>query len=139
EDLNNLRAKVRYTARGSVAEIARVVHLKALRQGNAVITGEGQYIQPAGLSMNGTLHATGVEYRDASLRLTDVSAQSSIALNARGISASHLELSGNYVKGNKREHVDGRIADLALRHQDLEAKGVALALLNGTFHGDAQV
>ena len=139
EDLNKPRAAFKYTAHASLADVARVLRLRELRQGAAVINGTGSWAPEAGLSLNGALHATGVEYRDSSVHLAGFRAEGSFSLEPKGIDVSRLAISGDYIQGKRREKVEGQIADLALRGHDIELRGVAVALLNGSFRGDVRV
>src|SRR5262249_5524385 len=138
-DVAKSSAAFRYTARTTLPEIARIFRVRELRQGAAVVAGTGAWTSADGLSLKGSLHATGVEDRDASLRLAGFRAEGAVAVDAKGVSADRLKLSGDFVHDEKRERIEGQIAEVALRHKDLELRDVALALLSGTFHGNAHV
>lgn len=139
EDLNNLHASFQFTARTQLTDIARIFRVKELRHGAAVVSGMARIEPGAGLSLDGTLHATDVEYRDATIRLAGFRAQGAVGIHNKIIDAKRLLLSGDFVRGDKRERLDGRIADLKLVRKDFDLHGVALALLGGDFHGDVQV
>jgi translocation and assembly module TamB len=139
EDLLNIHASFQFTARTRLTDIARIFRMKELRQGAAVVTGTARIVPGVGLSIDGALHATDVEYRDATVRLTGFRAQGTVGLHNKIVSATHLLLSGDFVRGTKRERLDGRIADLKLLRKDLDLHGVALALLSGDFKGDVTV
>jgi translocation and assembly module TamB len=139
EDLNRAHAAFRYTAHSSLSDIARIFRVKEIRGGTATVTGTGQFSSPAGLTLEGALHAAGVEYRDATIRVTGARAQGSVALNAKGVTANRLEISGELTRENRHEHIDGRIASLTLHRKDLDLHGVALALWDGHFAGEVQI
>ncbi len=139
EDLLHVRASFQFTARTRLTDIARIFRVKELRQGSAVVTGTARIEPGAGLSIDGTLHATDAEYRDATVRLAGFRAQGSVSLHNSVVTAAHLLLSGDFVRGAKRERIDGRIADLKLVRKDLDLHGVAVALLSGDFKGDVAV
>jgi translocation and assembly module TamB len=138
-DLTKPHATFRYTARTSLGEIARIFRVRELRQGAAVVSGTGGWNPGDGLSLKGSLHATGVEYRDSTVRLAGFRAEGAVSVGDKGVTAQHLALSGDYVRGDKRERIEGQIAEVTLRRKDLDARGVALALLGGTFGGNAEV
>ncbi|MDE3165607.1 MAG: translocation/assembly module TamB domain-containing protein, partial [Acidobacteriota bacterium] len=50
-----------------------------------------------------------------------------------------LRLSGYYVRGPRREAVEGRIARIEVRRRDLDVNGIAVTALGGAFTGEAQV
>jgi translocation and assembly module TamB len=139
DNLTDIHATFQYTARAQLTDIGRIFRVKELRQGAAVVTGIARIQQPEGLSLDGTLHATDVEYRDATVRLAGFRAQGAVGLHNKVISATRLDLSGDFVRGAKRERIEGRIADLKLLRKDLDLHGVALALLAGDFRGTVQV
>jgi translocation and assembly module TamB len=139
EDLNNVRASFQFTARTHLTDIARIFRVKELRHGAAIVTGTARIGRGAGLSIDGTLHATDAEYRDATVRLTGFRAQAKVGLHDKVVSATQLNLSGDLIRGAQRVRIDGRIADLKLVRKDLDLRGVALALLNGDFRGNIQV
>jgi len=139
ENLLSLRGSFQFTARTRLTDVARIFRLKELRQGSAVVTGAARIEPGTGLSIDGTLHATDVEYRDATVRLAGFRAQGSVALRESVVTAAHLLLSGDFVRGTKRERIDGRIAGLKLVRKDLDLHQVAIALLSGDFKGDVTV
>jgi translocation and assembly module TamB len=139
EDLSNVHASFRFSARAGLTDIARIFRVKELRGGAAVVTGTAR-LEPGGdLSIDGTLHAVDAEYRDATVRFTGFRAQGKVALHDKVVSATDLHLSGDFVRGGKRERIEGRIAGLRLLRKDLDLRGVAVALLGGDYRGDLQV
>ena len=138
-DLANPRANFQYTARTALVDIARIFRVRELRQGAAVVNGNGTWTPAAGLSLEGKLHATGVEYRDSTVRLAGFRAEGAVSASVKGVGASRLAISGDYVHGARRERVEGQIGEVKLLNKNLDLSGVALALLSGTFRGDAHV
>ena len=129
----------RYDARVSIAEVARIVRVKELQHGVAQVTGEATWTAAAGVALTGKLHAVGVEYRDAFLRLAGFRADGSVTAGAKGIDATALRLSGDWVNGDRRTLVEGHMATVALRGKNLDLGGVALDTLGGSFLGDANL
>jgi len=139
EDLTSPRAAFRYDAKVSVPEVMRIVHVKELPHGVAQVSGSATWTAAAGLSLIGKLHAVGVEYRDAFLRLASFRADGSVAAGAHGVDASALRISGDYVNGDQRTPVEGNIASFALRGKNIDLGGVALSSLGGSFLGEASL
>jgi translocation and assembly module TamB len=139
EDLKNVHAAFQFTARAQLTDIARIFRVRELRGGSAIVTGTARIEPGAGLSVDGILHTTDTEYRDRTIRLTGFRVQGNVRLHDKIVSAANLHLSGDFVSGNKRERIEGRIADLKLVTKDLDLHGVAVAVLNGEFRGDVRV
>jgi translocation and assembly module TamB len=139
EDLRNPHAIFRVTARARMTDIARIFRVKELRGGDGVVTGTARFREGEGITLDGTLHATGVEYRDSTIRLTGIRALGAVALGPAGVKAEHLDFSGDFVRGAKSERIEGRLANLMIFRKNLDIHGVALALLSGSFRGDVQV
>jgi translocation and assembly module TamB len=139
EDLNAPHARLQYTARASVTDIARIFRVPELRGGAGVVTGVATWTPAAGIVIAGRIHATGVEYRDASVRLDGIRAEGDLEVGGKGVDVRALRISGFYVRGAKRELVEGGIRSVELRGRDLDIRGVAMALLGGSFNGDVQL
>jgi translocation and assembly module TamB len=139
EDLTAPRARFQYQARAGLTDIGRIFRVKELRRGRAQVNGSGQWSPAAGLTLTGDLHATDVEYRDSTIRLTGFRAQGPVSVGPDGVAATRLALSGNYVRGQRSERIEGHIGDFRLRNKDVEMRGVALSLLSGSFRGDVHV
>jgi len=139
DDLVAPHAGFQYTARASLTDIRRIFRVPELRQGSGVVTGRGVWDPASGVSIAGTLHAAGVEYRDSTIRLAGFRAEGAVSVNSQGVDADNLAISGNYVHDRRSERIDGRIGRVALRHKDLDLRQIALTLLSGSFRGDATV
>jgi translocation and assembly module TamB len=139
EDLNNVRATFQFTARTRLTDVARIFRVRELRRGAAVVTGTARINRGTGLSIDGTLHATDAEYREATVRLAGFRAQATVGLHDQVVTATRVQLSGDLVRGAQRVRIDGRIADLKVIRKDVDLRGVALAFLNGDFRGNVQV
>ena len=92
------------------------------------------------ISATGNLHAYGVDYRDSTIRLRGGRARRSVEAERR--TASKSTARGFPAPTSLRMDempIGGRIATVALHGRVLELRGVALAALGGTFHGDARL
>lgn len=94
ENLAAPEAKVQFEARLPAAEAGRLARVPELRSGSVEVAGSAAWSQAAGAWMEGRLHATGLNYRDASVALRDFRLDGGIRADARGIQASGLRLAG---------------------------------------------
>ncbi len=139
EDLAAPHARLQYQARVALADIARIFRAPQLRNGKALVNGSGEWTPAAGLALTGTLHASGVEYRDDVLRLVDFRGDGAVSASVKGVYAAGLRLAGFYAVGARREAVQGQVGSFGLRNKDIEIGGVALGLLSGSFRGRASL
>ncbi|HEY1492979.1 MAG TPA: translocation/assembly module TamB domain-containing protein [Candidatus Solibacter sp.] len=133
------RGSFRYEARAALTDIARIFRVPELRAGRALVGGTAQWTPAAPFTINGNVHATGVEYRDRNVRLVDFRADGAATFGPPGVDASGLRIAGFYARDKHREPVEGKIAKFTLRKKDIDLDGVALTLLTGSFRGDARV
>jgi translocation and assembly module TamB len=137
EDLAAPHARFRYQARAALTDIARIFRAPQLRAGIGLVGGTGEWTPAAGLALSGTLHASGVEYRDDVLRLVDFRGDGAVSAGVKGVFAEGLRLSGFYARGQRREAVQGEVGRFALRGKDIEIGGVGLSVMGGSFRGQA--
>uniref|UniRef100_Q02B21 Translocation and assembly module TamB C-terminal domain-containing protein n=1 Tax=Solibacter usitatus (strain Ellin6076) TaxID=234267 RepID=Q02B21_SOLUE len=133
------RGSFRYEARAALTDIARIFRIPELRAGRAMVGGTAQWTPAAPFTINGNVHATGVEYRDRNVRLVDFRADGAAAFGPPGVDASGLRIAGFYARDKHREPVEGKIAKFTLRKKDIDLDGVALTLLAGSFRGEAKL
>ena len=129
EDLNAPRAHIQYRASVALTDVARIVRVPQLRNGRALVDGTGEWTPASGVALSGKLHATGVEYRDNTLRLVDFRGDGAVSASAKGVTAEGLRISGFYARGAKREAVQGQVGSFSLRDKDIEdrRRGVEFA------------
>jgi translocation and assembly module TamB len=139
EDLAAPHARFQYQARVALTDIARIFRAPQLRAGIGVVGGTGEWTPAAGLAIAGTLHSTGVEYRDDVMRLVDFRGDGTASASTKGVFADGLRLSGFYAVGARREAVQGVVGSFGLRGKEIEIGGVALTLMGGSFRGQAQL
>src|ERR1035438_124257 len=139
EDLAAPHARFQYQAHAALQDSARIFRAPQLRAGVGLVGGTGEWTPASGLALAGTLHASGVEYRDDVMRLVDFRSDGAVSASVKGVFASALRLSGFYAVDARREAVQGQVGSFALRGKDIEIGGVALTLMGGTFLGQAHL
>ncbi len=139
EDLAAPHAHFQFQAHAALTDIARIFRAPQLRAGVGLVGGTGDWTPANGLALAGTLHSTGVEYRDDVMRLVDFRSDGAVSASTRGVFGTGLRLSGFYAVDARREAVQGRVGSFALRGKDIEIGGVALTLMGGTFLGQAHL
>jgi translocation and assembly module TamB len=139
EDLAAPHARFQYQAHVALADIARIFRAPQLRAGVGLVSGTGEWTPASGLALAGTLHSSGVEYRDNVLRLVDFRSDGTVSASTKGVYAKGLRLSGFYAVGARREAVQGQVGSFALRGRDIEIGGVGLSVMGGSFRGQAQL
>ncbi|MGD0498761.1 MAG: translocation/assembly module TamB domain-containing protein [Bryobacteraceae bacterium] len=137
EDLASPRAAFRYQARVSQADVARFLRTKLLESGAVQSSGTAVWTGGANFTVKGRLNAYNLEYRDSSVRLAGFRADGALSASPSGIDVAGLRLSGEYALPGNRIPVDAQIAAALVRGSDIDFHGVALALLGGSFQGDA--
>ncbi len=143
ENLAAPEARFGFDARMEASEAGRLAKIPGLRGGALQMTGMASWSRPGGAAVTGRLHATGLGYRDASVRLGNFRLDGRLAANARGVELQALRLAGVYAGGpasaSAQLPVEGQIARTSLAGRDLALEGIALAVLGGSFRGTAQL
>src|ERR1039458_7982697 len=139
EDLAAPHAHFQFHAHAALTDIARIFRAPQLRAGVGLVDGTGEWTPANGLALAGTMHSSGVEYRDDVMRLVDFRADGAASASTKGVFGTGLRLSGFYAVDARREAVQGRVGSFALRNRDIEIGGVALTLMGGSFLGQAHL
>jgi translocation and assembly module TamB len=137
EDLASPRASLRYAARVSQADVAQFLQTKLLESGTVQSTGRVVWAGGASFTVIGRLNAYNLEYRDSSIRLAGFRADGALLASPSGLDVTGLRLSGDYVLPGNRIPVDAQIARASVRGADIDFRGLGLALLGGSFQGEA--
>jgi len=139
ENLAAPRAAFRYDARMGVADGARFLGIQGL-SGLALVRGSARWTGPNGFSMEGDLHATGLEYRTDSVRLEGFRIDGRLSADAQAARLRAVRIAGDVNRLFPRSlALDGSIGEAALRGDDLELHDMALGVLGGTFHGEGRL
>jgi translocation and assembly module TamB len=136
EDIASPHGSFRYDARVTTAEAARILRTRLLDRGTVQSAGTLVWRGGSDFSLQGSLHAVGLEYHDAHVRLRNFQADGTVAANSAGVDTRRLRLSGHVIAGGRDLPVSGEVETATLRGNDIAARGVALALVGGTFRGE---
>jgi translocation and assembly module TamB len=139
EDLANPHANFEYVARASLADIAHIFRVLELRRGSSIASGTGSWSPTNGIALRATAHATGMEYRDNTVQLSGMRADTAVDVGDGIVNARSARFSGFYVRGEKREPAEGRVQHVQIRKHDIDLRGIAVTVLGGTFTGEARV
>jgi translocation and assembly module TamB len=139
DDLAAPHARFQFQAHAVLADIARIFRAPQLRAGVGLVDGTGEWTPASGLALAGTLHSSGVEYRDDVIRLVDFRSDGAVSASTKGVFGTGLRISGFYAVDARREAVQGKVGSFALRNRDIEIGGVALTLMGGSFLGQAHL
>lgn len=137
EDLAAPHGAFRYHALVGNSDAARLLRTKLLERGTAQSSGTVTWRGGSDFSLAGSMHAYGLEYRDAHVRLRNFEADGALNASAAGVDVRGLRFSGHVAAGKADVPIQGGVAQAALRRSDLSARGIGLALLGGSFRGDA--
>ncbi len=139
QSLTAPRAAFRYDARVQQADVARFLKTKLLESGTVESAGDLTWTGPGEFSLNGNLHAYGMEYRDAYVRLRQFKAEGAISARTSGIDVTGLRASGVYVPASGRVPVDLWVETTAVRGVNIDFRGLAVSAAGGLFQGSARL
>jgi translocation and assembly module TamB len=130
---------VRYEARGTMADAARMFRTKLLESGSLQASGNASWSSVAGYSVNGTFHGTNLSYRDSKVRLIGFKADGALAARDKQVQFSGVRFSGVSEFAKNRLPVEGRIEAAGLRDSELALRGLSATALGGNFRGGARL
>ncbi|HEV2448448.1 MAG TPA: hypothetical protein VGS58_21090, partial [Candidatus Sulfopaludibacter sp.] len=135
ENLAAPRALVHFDSRVTAADASRILNEKLLERGEVELAGTAQWSGGSEYSLAGRLHAYDLDYRGAYVQLRGFRADGAISAEPAGIGLRAVRLSGTA----DRLSVAGRVGAISIRGGDLAVDGIALAVLGGTFSGNARI
>ena len=146
-DLQSPHGAVHYQLNASVADASRAFGIKLLDRGEVQSQGTLTWPGGAAYTVAGDLHAAGVEYRGAYVQLRNSRAEGSVSVNPQRVELTGLRFSTSVggsgaCKGTVwpcATLLAGNIAAAEVRGNDLELRGLAVALLGGQFQGQARL
>ena len=146
-DLQSPHGTVHYQVNASVADASRAFGIKLLDRGEVQSQGTLTWPGGAAYTVAGDLHAAGVEYRGAYVQLRNSRAEGSVSVNPQRVELTGLRFSTSVggsgaCKGTVwpcATLLAGNIAAAEVRGNDLELRGLAVALLGGQFQGQARL
>jgi translocation and assembly module TamB len=139
DDLVSPRGSFQYQANASLADAARIFALRGLERGTAQARGAAEWRGPEDFSVTGNLHAFGVDFGQDTVRLRGFRADGALRAGPKGVDLNGIRISGASSYEGNSFPVEGRLAAVTLRNNDLDFRGAALSLLGGTFQGDGAI
>jgi translocation and assembly module TamB len=139
DNLASPHVSVSYEAAASLADVPKIFRLDEVEAASVSATGKATY-QSGEYSVTGDWHATGQAswpiHDRTSLRVRNLNAGGTLRADARVVELSGIRLEGEASYSTTRLPAEGRLAALAIRKNHVEAHGLALNVLGGTFEGD---
>ncbi|HUO28215.1 MAG TPA: translocation/assembly module TamB domain-containing protein [Bryobacteraceae bacterium] len=147
ESLKDFSGTLQYKVRASLGEVVRTLALRTELEGPVTLTGTAHFRGTADYSAAGTLHTAGVFFRpDPHFALRDFRADGAIRIDPRRVAVTGMQLAGTAMASLSGKHrplevfpVSGRIESVALRGEVLDASGIHIDVLDGSFGGKAQI
>ncbi|HWQ56730.1 MAG TPA: translocation/assembly module TamB domain-containing protein [Bryobacteraceae bacterium] len=141
EDIAKFQAGFDYKARLDLADLKRIVEVNAPPSGEALVAGKARFDGFAHYDIRGKLNAARVGWSHPDLWLRDFRAEGTVSLTPARLESRDMRVSGNALLGRKTQPqpVEGRIESVTLRNRDLEAAGIRLAAMDGSFVGQAEL
>ena len=137
EDFAAPHGSFQYDARVTAAEAGRMLHTTVLERGTAQSSGVLTWHGGRDFTLSGKLNAYGLAYRDAHVRIRNFQADGSIEATPGAVRALGMRVAGRIAAAASDLPVEGRVAEASLRGKDLDLRGVALSVLDGSFQGEA--
>jgi translocation and assembly module TamB len=147
DSLAEFSGAFQYKVRASLGEVTRTFDLRTQLEGPATLAGKASFHGPSNYQASGTLHAAGVLFHpDPHFTLQDFRADAVFNIDPRRIAVSNMRIAGlamASLTGTQRPlepfPVSGRIESVVLRHKTLDAGGIHLDTLDGSFEGTTQI
>lgn len=139
DELAAPHAAFRYEARASAADASRILRIRGLEGGTAVLTGNAAWTGGLQYSITGNLRLQGGAFRQAAVRIANVRAEAAVRIDEQGIRLGGLRFSGDSEYNGSRLPIQGRATELTLRGEETDARGLTLDALGGSFTGDARL
>ncbi len=137
EDLAAPHANFRYEARIMAPDLARLLNVRGLDRGRLQLAGNAQWTGGTQYEVTGNLHIIDGEFREAPWRFQNLRADGALRAAQQGARLGGLRFSGEMVNAATRIPVTGQAGELILRGPNLDARGLAVAALGGSFTGEA--
>ena len=135
ENLAAPHGRFEFQARLDNGDAERIFETKLLERGTAEVAGSGVWRGGGDVSITGHLAASGLEYRDSSIRLHDFTATGPLTSDLRSVTVRPMRLSGGAVLSGQSFPVEAHIAAAVLRGVDLELRQVLIDTLGGNYTG----
>jgi translocation and assembly module TamB len=147
DSLVSLSGSFAYKARVALAEVNRTLAGRTQLAGPVTLAGNLRFRGAADYLATGSLHAAGLSFQpDPHFTLRDFNADGAVKIDPRRIEVTGMRLSGlasatlTGTGGNLAPiPLSGRMETVVLRQRTLEATGIRLELMGGSFAGHAQL
>lgn len=148
ESLADFAGAFQYKARVALGEVARTFAWRTQLEGPVLLSGNLRFHSASDYQAAGKLHAAGLLFRpDARFTLRDFTADGAVSIDPRRIEVTGLRLAGVALaaltgapnRGLEPIPLSGRMESVVLRRKTVDAAGIAMALLGGSFAGRAQL
>ena len=147
ESLTDFTGTFQYKVRASLGEVTRTLGWRTQLEGPVTVAGKASFHGAAEYQANGALHAAGLLFSpDPQVVLRDFRADGGFHIDPRRIAVSGLRI-GGLAEASLSEtqralapfQVSGRIETVVLRQQTVDASGIHIDALDGSFEGKAQI
>ena len=134
-----------YKVTASLAEVTRTFALRTQLEGPVILAGKATFHGLSDYLARGSMHAAGVLFHpDPHFTLRDFRADAAVTIDPRRIAVSGMRLQGQgllSLTSLKLQPfpVSGIIQTVVLRQKNLDAAGIHLDTLNGSFEGKMQI
>jgi translocation and assembly module TamB len=140
ENLADFSGVLQYKVRASLAEFMRTQGWRTQLEGPVALAGRVGFHGLSDFQASGTLHASGVTFRpDPRVTLRGWNADGSFTADPDRIALSGLRFSGPAIVRGDTIPSQGRIESAVLRHKILQAEGIRVEILDGSFVGKATI
>jgi len=139
ENLLAPRARFRYSARVSAADLTRTLRVRGLERGTARLDGNAEWSGGSQYSLTGNLLVVDGGFRQPPWRFQNVRAEGALRADQQSVRLGGFRFSGEAVDDRQRIPVTGQARELTLRGSDLDASGFEITGLGGSFTGDARL
>jgi len=147
ESLADFSGAFQYKARASLGEVTRTLRWRTILEGPVTLAGKASFHGTSEYQASVAVHAAGVLFGpDPHFMLRDFHADGGFNIDPRRIAVSGLRIAGlamASLTGTNRPlepfPVSGRIETVVLRHKMVEAGGIHIDTLDGSFEGKTQI
>ncbi len=146
ENFTDPAGSFEYKTRLALAEVVRTLRWRTQLQGPVTLAGHFRFHGAGDYLATGSMHIAGLLFHpDPNFLMQDFRADAAVSIDPRRIEVSRMRLSGLAMaslsggRSLQRIPLEGRIATVVLRESILDATGIHLDQLGGSFEGKAQI
>ncbi len=147
DSLTDLAGSFQYKVRVSLAELNRTLVLRTQLEGPVTLTGRLRFHGTSDYQATGSMHAAGVLFHpDPNFTLRDFATDGAFNMDPHRVTVTGMRLSGlamAALTGGGRElepfPISGRMETVVIRPKVIDASGVHIDMLDGSYAGKAQL